>query len=242
MNTSRAMAVDSSIIPMSRTRLAEGLNLAALVCLLNSAQLLNAQGTLNYTLRIPSLIAAHVYGPEAGNPTVTKLGNTASETPAGTQTYTGILLEGSGWSAQLFAANGSGLPESSLSPIATSVTTFRTGTTLVGTIAPSVQTIPNVGFFETGTFQLRAWDNVGGILTDWVAAEPLWLNGTIAAGKSILFDINFPNPSAPPADMVNFRSFNTHMIPEPGTWTLLFVGGIAFLARRCGRRCLSKSP
>jgi len=229
----------------NRTYLTQALLLPGLICWLvsSAASRLHAQGTVNYTIRFTGLIVAHVYGPEAPDPTVVKVGNTASETPSGTQTYTGALLMGSGWSAQLFAANGPGQLESSLSPVGTSVTSFRTGATLGGTIATSIQNIPSVPLGGTGTFQLRVWDNLGGTVTEWALAEPLWLNGNIAAGKSIVFDIeSLGTPLTPPADMVNFRSFNTYWIPEPETWTLIFFGGSALLASRRGRRCLFKSP
>src|SRR6476469_3573486 len=72
------------------------------------------QGVIEYNIRVPTAVVAHVYGPELSDPALAKVGNTASETPAGTQMYMGALLEGSGWSAQLFAALGSEQPESSL--------------------------------------------------------------------------------------------------------------------------------
>jgi len=226
----------------TKTYLTKSLLLTAAVYLFTSARQLNAQGTINYTIRTPAIIVAHVYAPELSDPTIVKVGNTASETPSGTQTYTGALLTGSGWSAELFATNGPGQPESSLRPVTTTITSFRTSATLAGTFVPSIQTIPGVPLGGTGTFQLRVWDNLGGTITDWAMAEPFWLNGSIAAGKSILFNIsNLGSPGTFPVDMDNFRSFNTHMTPEPGTWTLMFVGGIALLARLCGRRRLFRS-
>jgi len=218
----------------NRTYLTQTLWLPALVCLLlNSAHQLSAQGQVNYSIRTTGIIVAHVYGPELSNPTIVKVGNTALETPTGTQTYTGDLLTGSGWSAELFAAFGPGQPESSLNPVATSITSFRTGAILAGTIATSIQWIPVVPLGGTGTFQLRVWDNLGGTVTEWAMAEPLWLNGNIAAGKSIVFDIDsLGTPLTFPADMVNFRSFNTHMIPEPSTFALAGLGAAGLLLFR----------
>ena len=115
------------------------------------------QGEIWYTIRNTPILEAHVYGPEVSDPTRAKMGNTATETPAGTQTYEGARLEGSGWSAQLFAALGSGQPESSLMPVAASLTTFRTGSVLGGTIAPSIIGVPNILPGQIGTFQLRVW-------------------------------------------------------------------------------------
>jgi hypothetical protein len=183
-----------------------------------------AQGTIIYSIRSVGFVEAHVYGPDLDFSF--KTGNTASELPSGTQTYTGALLTGSGFSAQLFAANGSGQPESALTAVPNSITTFRTGG-LAGTIAPSVLTIPQVPFSGTGTFQLRAWDNQGGAITSWTQAD-VWFSGSPALGKSALFEITVSASALDiPVDMVNFRSFNLHYnIPEPGAFALLGTGGL----------------
>lgn len=192
-----------------------------------------AQGYMEYRIHVSSVLVTHVYGPEVADTGVAKFGNTASETPSGTQTYTGAFLTGSGWSAQLFAANGSGQSEGSLAAVPGSVTTFRTGATLAGTIAPLVLAIPGVPQGATGTFQLRVWDNLGNTVPTWAQAEPLWVNGSIAAGKSALFDIaNLGSQISPPPTMENFRSFNVYMIPEPGTFALASLGAAALLLFR----------
>jgi hypothetical protein len=200
-------------------------------------QPVRAQGVIWYNIRVPTTVVAHVYGPEVSDPTLAKIGNTASETPVGTQTYTGAVLEGSGWSAQLFSAYGSGQPESSLVPVATSLTTFRTGSVLGGTFTPSVQAIPNVPPAQTGTFQLRVWDNQGGTIASWSMAEPLWGMGSIAAGKSILFDLQpTDNVLILPTEMAGFRSFNVYFVPEPSAIALAILGGSALLLVHLRRR------
>jgi hypothetical protein len=207
----------------------------ALLCSL-AAQPVQGQGVINYTIRVTGSLVAHVYGPEMSDPTLALMGNTASETPAGMQTYTGGWLEGSGWSAQLFAALGSGQPESSLLPVATSLTTFRTGPVLGGAIASSEQAIPNVPYYQTGTFQLRVWDNQGGTILPWSVAEPLWEQGSIAAGKSILFEVTTGDGISPAPVMEGFRSFNVYFVPEPSAIALAILGGTGLfihLRRRC---------
>jgi len=231
---------DLGLLTVDRDFMATTLSLKSAIALLVvcvALQRVQAQGTVWYTIRIPEFVVGHVYGPEVLDPSLAKVGNTASETPSGTQFYTGPLLGGSGWSAQLFAVKGSGKPENSLLPVATSVTTFRTGTIAGGTFPSSTQTIPGIFWGETGTFQLRAWDNQGGTLTSWLAAEPQWLNGSIAAGKSILFDIQAGGGVGLPADMLGFRSFNVYWIPEPSTTALaaLGVAALLLLRRRLGR-------
>src|SRR6266850_6957198 len=86
-----------------------------------------AQGTVNYNIRVASVVVAHVYDSSSNGPAGSLSGNTAAETPTGTQVYTTALLQGSGFTAQLFSANGSAQAEGSLILVPTSTTTFRTG-------------------------------------------------------------------------------------------------------------------
>jgi hypothetical protein len=195
-----------------------------------------AQGTVNYNIRVSGIVVGHVYGSSGTGPLDSRSGNTTGETPIGTQVYATPVLQGSGFSAQLFSVNLADQAEGGLVAVATSLTTFRTGATLGGTIATSIQTIPNVPIGGTGTFQLRVWDNLGGTVTSWTAAAPLWNNGlgTLAAGKSALFNIaNLGDPVTFPADMVNFKSFNlTSSVPEPSTFVLAGLGAAGLLIFR----------
>lgn len=191
-----------------------------------------AQGTINYNIRVTGVVVGHVYGTAVGE-NFQKTGNTAAETPAGTQTYLGSFLTGSNFRAELFAVQGSGQAEGGLTSVTGSGTTFRTGATLGGTIATSTLTIPQVNPASTGTFQLRAWDNTTGLYPTWAAAEVAWLNGAIAAGKSALFDVTISAGGIDgPKDMVNFRSFNIYIVPEPSTFVLAGLGAAALLIFR----------
>lgn len=187
-----------------------------------------AQGEINYSLRVTGSIVAHVYEPIYRD---FLYGNTAAETPVGTQTYPGNVIQGTGYSAQLFAANGADQDESALTAVPGSIVSFGTGTTLGGTITPLTLAIPQVPVGGTGTFQLRVWDNLGGTLTGWDEAFSSWADGQIAAGKSQLFNISSltANPNIPP-NMLGFQSFAlTSGIPEPGTWVLFAGGSLALI-------------
>ncbi len=188
-----------------------------------------AQGCVNFSTRVTGSIVAHVYGYVPGEGP--KSGNTASETPAGAQTYAGAFLTGSGFSADLWAANGAGQAEGALVLVPGSLTSFRTGATLGGTPASRVLQIPGVPTLGTGTFQIRAWDNAGGTLTSYAQAV---LAGS-PAGKSVLFDVfNLDTcMMGLPSDFVNLRSFNLVLIPEPGSVALLGLGALGlWLFRR----------
>jgi hypothetical protein len=197
-----------------------------------------AQGTVNFNNRVATSGPwAPVYGPEVGNTALSLTGNTTTGIPAGAAVYTGALLDGNGYSAVLFAAAGSGVSESLLAASPT-ITTFRVGAG-AGFVA-----VPPTAAILTGvpadapvaTLQLRAWDNMGGTITTWEQAEAAWLAGTIAAGKSTLFDLAAIGGTfnAPP-NLVGLTSFNIYyqIIPEPSTFALLGLGALGmFLFRR----------
>jgi len=194
-----------------------------------------AQGTVNYNTRVVGIIVAPVYAPEVGNSSLSKSGNTSAGFPTGTQTYTGALLNGSGFSAQLFYANGGGVAENLLVAAPNSITTFRTSATLAGTIAPSFQSLASVPVGGTATLQLRVWNNLGGTITSWAQAEPLWNSGALAAGKSGLFDVaNLSTDTSPaPPEMTGLRSFNIYSsVPEPSTCILAGLGAAGLLIFR----------
>jgi len=185
------------------------------------------QGVVNFGMRVSGVVVAHVYGVGDGSQ---KTGNTASETPVGVQTYAGALLTGSGFSAELWAANGAGQAEGSLVLVPGSLTTFRTGATLGGTPAPLALTVPNVPIGGTGTFQIRAWDNNAGALTSYAAA----VAANRPAGKSALFDVAGLSDGVLnlPTDMANVRSFNINPVPEPSTFVLAGLGAAALVIFR----------
>src|SRR5688572_2634375 len=84
-----------------------------------------AQGTIVFNNRVTGSVVAPIYGPQAPGSTELRTGNTATGTPAGTQTYSGAPLDGPQWVAQLYGGP-LGTADGSLIAIAPS-TTFRTG-------------------------------------------------------------------------------------------------------------------
>jgi len=186
-----------------------------------------AQGWVYFSTRVPGTVEAHVYAEQYY---FYRTGNTATETPAGTQIYTGPLLTGSGFTAQLFAANGPNQNEFNLYPVPGSLTSFRTGATLGGTIAALVLPVPGVPIHGTGTFQIRAWDNFGGTITSWDLAT--------YRGQSAPFNVSNLGDGVLdfPADLAGFRSFSFYdpnFVPEPSTYALLGLGALGlWLFRR----------
>lgn len=200
-----------------------------------SAACVMAQGTVNYSTRVVNNVVAHIYGPEVGDNTVSRTGNAPNGFPEGTQVYTGSLLTGSGFTAQLWYAAGADQAEEALGGLASSITSFRTGNTFGGSIVPSIQTLPGAAIGSIATLQLRVWDNLGGTVNTWAEAEALWLDGDLALGKSLVFNSGaLADPGAPTApDMTGLRSFNVfYAIPEPSTFVLAGLAAASLLIFR----------
>ena len=188
-----------------------------------------AQGTVNFTTVSGTLLRAPVYGPEVGTPGLSKLGNTTAGIPAGTQTYSGALLIGSGYTAQLWAAAGAGQAEGSLVAALGATTSFRTGSA-AGFVANITGVLTGVPLdAPSATIQLRVWDNVGGTITSWGQA----LTAGAAAGKSSLFDVASigGNLNTPPF-LTGLQSFNIYAVPEPGTFVLAGLAAASLLIFR----------
>jgi hypothetical protein len=192
-----------------------------------------AQGTVSF-VNSGTGVKAPVYGVETPNNTVSKTGNTTAGNVAGTQVYTGALLNGSGFVAQLYAAAGGGVAEGSLQA-ATPTTTFRTGSA-AGFLAIITTTLAGVPLDAAlATVQVRAWDNSSGQYATWAAAEAAWNAGTIAAGKSKTWDLAAIGGQAnTPPILKGMESFNLYMkvIPEPSTFALLGLGALGMMIFR----------
>lgn len=181
-----------------------------------------AQGTIQFTARSTGTVIAHVYGAVPGIGQLT--GNTASETPAGTQVYTGALLTGSGFTAQLWAGVN-GTTEANLTAVSGALSSFRTGG-FAGFWAPPAGAVTINGVAEGGiaTLQVRVWDNAGGTITAWSDAT--------TRGASALFQSTGLGGIAAPPVLNNMTSFNLYAVPEPGAIALAGLGAAAFLIFR----------
>jgi len=184
------------------------------------------QGFINYSTRVVGSVVGRVYGTDPSNVRVS--GPTATDTPTGTTVYAVPTIGGSGFSAQLFALSGADQPENALLPVAGTLTSFRTGSSLGGTIFPSPVQLPVAGVpvHGTGTFQLRAWDNAGGTIATWDLAT--------IRGNSDKFNVSNLGDGVLdfPADLTGFRSFNLTIVPEPSTFVLAGMGAAALLIFR----------
>ena len=152
----------------------------------------------------------------------------------------GVLASGTGFYAQLFAADGVGQAEGSLVAVGSAVN-FRTSANAgyvqeTGTASPSgqaVNTTVNVTSVNGGavTLQLRAWSSAFSTYAAAVAGGGVY-------GKSALLSLastGNPNATPTPGLPVNLDGLTGFtMVPEPSTIALgvLGVGSLLFIRRR----------
>ena len=150
-------------------------------------------------------VLAPVYGPEPGNAYLEKHGNTSAGTPPGATLYGGALVQGSGYTAELWLGAG-GVPENGLSLVAR--TNFLGGT-LAGYYTFRMVPITPPG--TTVTIQVRAYENRNGTVSSWnqVKADPAILRGTtLPYVATVTAGTIPPMPNA-------LRSFNLHQDGTP---------------------------
>jgi hypothetical protein len=201
-------------------------------CALTCAASIFAQGTVIFNNRIASTLITHVYLPNPADTTMYQSGQASTgDFPTGSTSWTGWTpLSGSGYTAQIWAANGASQAESSLQA-ATPTTTFRTGAN-AGLLAGTTATLTGVPLdAAVATITLRVWDNQGGTITSW--AQALTTTGN-AHGESPLFNLSAIGGQGNPAPaLLGLQSFNiTAIVPEPSTFALAGLGAAALLIFR----------
>jgi hypothetical protein len=205
-------------------------------CALTCAASVFGQGQVTFNNRVVGSIVSHIYGPNPTDASIILQGNGTGDTAAGTTDWSAYpLLNGANgtYTVQLWAAPGAFQPENSL--VAVPVTTsMRTGAA-AGFIAGITVVVPNVPGDTTGgpaTFEVRVWDNVGGTITSWSAANA----AGVALGNSPIFTVNGPLGGGVvlPPNLVGLQSFNIHgtIVPEPSTFALAGLGAAALLIFR----------
>jgi hypothetical protein len=167
-----------------------------------------AQGTVTFNNRVTGVVVAPITGLDS------------------------LGLGGTGYTAELWAASGADAAEGSLQAAAPQ-TAFRTGAA-VGFVTAVTATLTGVAKdAAAATLQVRVWDNKGGTLTTWAAAETAWMAGEIAAGKSTLFNVTaIGGDLNTPPNLVGLTSFQLIMVPEPSTFALLGLGALGMLIFR----------
>lgn len=188
-----------------------------------------AQGTVNFNNAVPANINTRVYMPDLSG--FQRTGNTATQTPPGTQVYLSALVTGSGFTAQLWSAPGAGQPESAL--VGYTTTTFRTGSA-AGAVAPVTATLGNVlPDAAAATLQVRVFETRFGTWAAAAAAYEVELD--VILGKSELFTVNNIGGviNTTPPLLTGLTSFSLiTFILEPTSVTLAGLGAAAMLLFR----------
>lgn len=205
------------------------------------------QGTVSFQNYIAGTLQALEYNVNPTNPFEQKHGQTAQGVPSGTQTYSGAALAGTGFTVQLWGIAGSGHTEAELGLLPGATTSYRTGggagRIAVALLQPPALTdgqvpVPGAPLGATaqfGTFQIRAWDNLGGTITSWATvvgnpAIPRGFTEVVSAGPLG----GTGTPTATPAFLTGITSFQLFIVPEPSAIALgaLGLGTLMFLRRR----------
>jgi hypothetical protein len=204
------------------------------------------QGTVVFNNHVAGTIATRVYLEGMWSvPHIPHTGNTAADTPPGTQTYFGTLLTGSAWTAQLFSIPGNiipagptdvfGIPWNDPFVGALPTTTFRSGTA-AGIVAATTATLANVAAdASAAVLQLRVFPTGYG---SWAAAYAASQSGSFSGGlgASPMFVVNgIGGWVNTPPNLVGLQSFAVLGIPEPGAAVLLGLGLVGLRWRRWAR-------
>jgi PEP-CTERM motif len=177
-----------------------------------------------------------IYGPDAPGSGASHVGQSSNslEIPTGSTVYPGPLLAGTGYTFAFFAGP-SGSASNAL--LLAASTTFRTGGG-AGLVTTGTATLSNVNAGDQATFQIRVWNNQGGTLTTWAAAETAWLAGlTDAAVTPLILSAALGgtangSPVFTPVDS-GWVTFNTYFnVPEPASFSLLGLGAAALMIFR----------
>jgi hypothetical protein len=231
-----------------------------LIALLAGAVGVQAQGTVNFQTYLTTWNIA-VWSPQVATPTVEVQGNTSTDLPAGTTSYTGVPIGGSAsgsgptgygnganYEVGLYAVAGTTAPS-----LAGTTDLLATGhfATSGGTGAANVVNgangglagswvgnasvaIPSAGTGLTGvaTVELAAWYSGGGA-TSYAAAVAAGVPTGVSAVATLdgLGGANVGSPASFPATLGAVTSFSLTTTPEPSTIALGVMGASAFLMR-----------
>jgi len=122
---------------------------------------------------------------------------------------------GAGFSAQLYGGP-EGTPTSSLQPLLPKTTFFLD---FPGYVNPVLIVLPNIPAYRRGTFFMRAFDGL-----DWESSS--------RRGESFPVTIAVGGDTQPGALLTGLQGFQVQLVPEPRTFTLLFLGFACRIFRR----------
>jgi len=192
-----------------------------------------AQGSVNFVNNVTGVFKSLIYDVNPAARDVQQKGQSASDLPTGSTVYGGAALAGTGYTVQLWWADGTVTDASTLALANNATSSFRTGGA-AGIWTGTTATLPGeVGGGGTHvTAEIRVWDNQGGTLGTWASASQLFGTG-LKHGTSGLFGIdNIGGGTATTPNMVGLQSFSLISVPEPSTIALGIAGGLGLLFMR----------
>ena len=127
------------------------------------------QGGIRFDNRVPGRVVAPVFGAELSDATLSFHGNPTNGYPSGSQVYSGALLAGTNYTAELWGGP-EGAQDCQLASLAR--TFFQTGNNAGYVQPPAFPVIvPGVSAGARAALQLRVWDNRGGAVVSWSQSE-----------------------------------------------------------------------
>jgi hypothetical protein len=215
--------------------------LAITISLLAGATVGYAQGTINWSDYAPAnsksglpAFSISIFGPATpGAAPVNNKGNTSSDLPAGTATYAGAALNGTGFEVGLYVDTSAGAVSTDVTtglPVATD--TFSSG--FAGRWDISGGLDATVSAYPSGTavfVELAAWSTTVAAPSYAAAAKTVDLIGTslVSSGTTALGG-GLTTPGTLAGIGVTDFSIGS-AVPEPNTIALGVMGASAFLMR-----------
>lgn len=173
------------------------------------------QGQVIFNNRVAGVVVAPV---QAEDPFEPSLIRRANQPPA--SSMRGALLDGERFTMQLYAGRP-GCPDGFLRPIEPAAV-FRTGEA-AGFVVPDAMTltIPGVPEGQSARLQVRAWDNRGGTITNWLQVEA---DASISRGTSLAF-MSEPlgGVYAAPPNLLGLCAFSLNQDPKTSVTRIQFV-------------------
>jgi len=196
------------------------------------------QGSLVFGNNFAGSFIMPIFGPDPANPLLALSGAPSTSRVSGvvpttgTTVYGGPLLQGTGYTLQLWA----GTTSANLQPLYT--TTFRTSSTdklPAGLVSGQVGvTIPGVDAGQQAFYQVRVWGNAGGTLTTWAQG----VSGGTYGSSAVVLSGPLGGQDAggglhSPMNSTDWTSFNLITnVPEPTSLALAGLGAAAMLIFR----------
>jgi hypothetical protein len=196
-----------------------------------------AQGAIEWSTSFTGIFRAPIYNYDPANPTLQVSGQSSLGVPVGTTVYGGALLSGAGYTLGLFVGAIGSTPDTFAMAASAPFNAVANPDALPnGLISAKTVVISGAPAGTRIAFQMRAWDNKGGSVSDWQAVLS---RVDVARGVSEVVGSDPLGGFTPDGPILNplttgWTSFGLAIVPEPSTVSLavLCLGALILFRRR----------